>query len=110
MLDARLYLLQRMSAMLMAPMVFIHLGTIIYAIQGGITASEILARTQGSLFWGSFYALFVIAVAIHAAIGVRVILFEWCRLSGRLLDHTTWAIGLALCLTGLRAVYGVVLA
>ncbi|MEM9371617.1 MAG: succinate dehydrogenase, partial [Pseudomonadota bacterium] len=45
MLDLRLYLLQRLSALVMIPLVFGHLALMIYAIQDGLTAEEILGRT-----------------------------------------------------------------
>ena len=48
--DLRLYMLQRITALLMAPLVLGHLAVMIYAIQGGLSAAEILGRTQGSLF------------------------------------------------------------
>jgi succinate dehydrogenase hydrophobic anchor subunit len=40
MLEIRLYLAQRISAAIMAPLVLLHLGLMIYAIQGGLDASE----------------------------------------------------------------------
>ena len=55
MLNLRLYMLQRMTALLMAPLVLGHLAVMIYAIQGGLSAAEILGRTQGSLAWFLFY-------------------------------------------------------
>ena len=71
MISAKLYILQRLTALIMAPLVLGHLVLMIYAVQGGLSASEILGRTQGSAFWAIFYALFVFAVSVHAAIGVR---------------------------------------
>ena len=62
MLGIRLYLAQRLSAMVMAPLVLVHLAVMIYATQGGLDAAEILSRTQGSFFWGGLYGLFVLAV------------------------------------------------
>ena len=62
MVELRLYLAQRATAAIMAPLVLLHLGVMIYAIQGGLTANEILERTRDSLFWGGTYGLFVIAV------------------------------------------------
>ncbi|NCF47144.1 MAG: succinate dehydrogenase, partial [Alphaproteobacteria bacterium] len=55
MLTVRLYMLQRVTALLMAPLVVGHIGVMIYAVQGGLSAAEILGRTQGSVFWFSFY-------------------------------------------------------
>lgn len=107
MLELRLYLLQRLSAAILAPLVLLHLGVMIYAIQGGLSADEILARTRGSWFWGGVYGLFVLAVALHAAIGVRGILKEW-RPARALANALGGALGLVLLLMGLRAVAAVV--
>ena len=75
-----LYLAQRVSALVMAPLVMLHLGVIIYAINNGIDAQEILGRTRGNVFWGIVYTLFVMAVSIHASIGLRTVLQEWTSL------------------------------
>jgi fumarate reductase subunit C len=109
-MEFRLYLLQRLTALIMAPLVIGHIAVMIYAIQGGLTAAEILGRTQGSLFWGAFYGLFVLAVAIHAAIGLRNIAQEWLRLEGAALHALTCLVGLGLLVLGGRAVFAVVVA
>lgn len=109
MLDIRLYLAQRVTAMIMAPLVLIHLGVMIYAVQGGLSAAEILGRTQGSWLWGLIYGLFVIAVAIHAAIGLRVVMYEWLSLSHTWLNVLTMTFTLFFLALGGRAVYAVVL-
>ena len=108
MAELRLYLAQRATAAIMAPLVLLHLGVMIYAIQGGLSAAEILERTRGSLFWGGTYGLFVIAVSIHAAIGLRNILREWLRLGGPVLSVLCWLCGAGLLVAGLRAVVAVV--
>ena len=108
MLNARLFLLQRASAVLMAPLVLIHLAVIIFAVRGGLDAAEILSRTRGSWVWGAYYGLFVIAASVHAAIGLRVIGFETFGGSRRTLDVATIGIAALLALTGLRAVFAVV--
>lgn len=108
MTELRLYLLQRISAMIMAPLVLLHLGVMIYAIQDGLSAEEILGRTRGSVLWTLVYGLFVLAVAVHAAVGLRNILREWCKLKGVLLDSLSWIICFGLLLLGWRAVYAVV--
>ncbi len=105
-----LYLAQRISAMVMIPLVLTHLGVMIYAVRGGLDTAEILSRTQGSLFWGSLYGLFVITASIHAAIGLRVIAYEWFKLSGLLLNLFAVLVGLGLLALGGQAVYTVVLA
>ena len=106
--EAALFALQRISAKVLAPLVIVHLALIVYAVHGGLSAAEILGRTQGSVAWGGFYALFVIAVAIHAPIGVRNIVREWTRWRGSSLDIVSVALALALLALGLRAVAAVV--
>jgi fumarate reductase subunit C len=107
-MEFRFYLLQRFTALIMAPLVIGHIAVMIYAVQGGLSAAEILGRTQGSLFWGAFYGLFVLAVSIHAAIGIRVIAQEWLRLGGAALHVMTYLVGMGLLALGGRAVYAVV--
>lgn len=102
--DLWLYVLQRGSAMILAPAVLIHLGTMVYAIRGGLSAAEILERTQGSVFWAGFYGLFVVAVSVHAAIGLRTILREMTRWRGRSLDVAAFAFMLVVLTLGFRAV------
>ena len=71
----------------------------------GLSAAEILARTRGSLFWAAVYGLFVLAVALHAAIGLRNVLREWLPLRGRRLALIAWIVGFGLLGLGLRAIY-----
>jgi len=107
MLTLHLYILQRATALVMAPLVFAHIVVMIVAVQDGLTAAEILGRTQGSLGWGLFYGLFVLAASIHAAIGLRVVSAEWLGLRGAALKALTFgAFGLLLVL-GMRAVVAV---
>lgn len=107
MLDRRLYLLQRLTALIMAPLVVGHLVVMIYAIQGGLSADEILGRTQGSIFWTLFYGLFVLAVSIHGAIGIRVIAYEWLRIRGWMLSGLGWLWFVILLALGMQAVWAV---
>ena len=109
MLEMRLYLAQRISAAIIAPLVLIHLGMMIYAIQGGLDAAEILGRTRGSFLWAANYGLFVIAVAVHAAIGLRNVLREWFGLRGAVLAAVAWLSFAVLLVFGLRAVVAVVM-
>lgn len=110
MLNLRLYMLQRITALLMAPLVLGHLILMIYAIQGGLTAAEILGRTRGSFAWFAFYGLFVAAVSIHGAIGLRAIAYEWAGLKGKGLDIFMHVAGILLFLLGARAVWAVTFA
>jgi len=110
MLNLHLYMAQRLTALIMAPLVIGHLAVMIYAVQGGLSVAEILARTQGSLAWFLFYGSFVLAVSIHAAIGMRVIMFEWLGIKGTLLSLISWGVCLLLLVLGGRAVWAVTFA
>tara|TARA_Y100000588_G_scaffold338884_1_gene381160 strand:+ start:126 stop:455 length:330 start_codon:yes stop_codon:yes gene_type:complete len=109
MIGVRLYLAQRISAMVMAPLVIGHLVVMVLAVRGGLDAAEILARTQGSVGWAVFYGLFVVAVSIHAAIGLRVVIHEHLKPGQSTLNFITVLIGVGLLVLGLRAVAAVVL-
>ena len=47
MLNLHLYMAQRLTALIMAPLTIGHLAVMIYAVQGGLNVAEILSRTQG---------------------------------------------------------------
>ena len=84
-MNVRLYILQRATAAIMAPLVLAHIAVIFYATSRGLSAAEILGRTRGSIGWGLFYGLFVLAAAVHGAIGLRAVASEWTPLkSGQL--------------------------
>src|SRR5262249_4669225 len=70
-LNAALFAAQRASAAILAVAVTVHLATIIYAVRGGVTAAEILGRTRHNGWFLALYLVFVVAVAIHAPIGLR---------------------------------------
>ncbi len=107
-MDTRLFVLQRVSAMFLAPLVMVHLALILYAVRGGLTADEILARTHGSIGWALFYGVFVLAASVHAPVGVRNVLKEWTPWRGHSLDVAMLVLAAALMATGLRAVWAVV--
>ena len=102
-----LFVAQRLTALLLAPLVVAHLALILYAVEGGLTAGEILARTRGSVFWGGFYGLFVLAAAVHGPIGLRAILREWTPLPPALVNLAAFGAGLLLLALGWRAVAAV---
>ena len=102
-----LWTAQRASAAVLAICVVVHLVTIIYAVQNGLSAAEILGRTRGSAAWAAFYVLFVLAVAVHAPIGLRNVLAETFGWRGRGLDVAVLAMAMTLVMWGLRAVYAV---
>ena len=106
-MEARLFALQRLTAMAMAPFVLVHVALIIYAVRGGLTAGEILSRTQGNWIWIAFYGLFVLSVSVHVPIGIRNILIEWLRLGRAAASVVGLVFGVALLILGLRAVAAV---
>jgi fumarate reductase subunit C len=103
-----LYILQRLTAALMVPLIAGHLATIIYAAHDGLSAAEILGRTRGSPGWALFYGLFVLCAAIHASIGAYSVAVDWTPLRGRALGVLMWLFGTSLFILGMRAVYAVV--
>jgi fumarate reductase subunit C len=105
--EAVLWIAQRVSAAVLAVCVAVHLATIIYAVQGGLTAAEILGRTRGNHAWLAFYSLFVIAVSVHAPIGLRAIFLEWLRWRGASRDVVLAFFAAVLAWMGMRAVFAV---
>jgi fumarate reductase subunit C len=103
-MEFRLYLLQRLTAAILAPLVLVHLVLIVVAVRGGLSAVEILGRTQGSTAWLLFYGLFVLAAAVHGGIGLRNVLVEHTPWRGRGLDIAVTAFAGLLLVLGWRAV------
>ncbi|MPZ40011.1 MAG: succinate dehydrogenase [Rhizobiales bacterium] len=108
-MNVRLYIWQRATAALMVPLLLVHIAVIFYATRKGLSASDILARTRGSVSWTLFYGVFVAAVSVHASIGLRTVLTEWSPLGQRTRDIAVVLFGLLLALLGFRAVVAVVL-
>jgi fumarate reductase subunit C len=104
-----LWLAQRTSAAVLALCVMVHLVTIVYAVRGGLSAAEILSRTRGNHAWLAFYAVFVLAVAVHAPIGLRAIAIEWLGWRGRSRDIALVLFAALLVMLGLRAALSVFL-
>lgn len=105
--EAFLWIAQRGSAAVLAVCVVVHLATIVYAVQGGLTAAEILGRTRGNTAWLAFYSLFVLAVSVHVPIGLRAVFIEWLRWRGRSRDVALLLLSGALAWMGMRAVLAV---
>lgn len=107
--EAKRWYWQRISAMVLALCVVVHLGVMIYAVRGGLSAAEILGRTRGSWSFGAFYTVFVVACAVHVPVGMANIAREWWGIGARnaLLGARLFAV--VLLLTGLRAVWAVVI-
>ena len=105
--ESFLWLMQRISAGVLALCVTVHLATIIYAVQGGLSAAEILGRTRGNAGWFAFYSVFVLAVTVHVPIGLRSVCSEWLRWRGRSRELALLLFAAFLAWAGMRAVVGV---
>ncbi len=102
--ETRLWLAQRASAAVLAIAVIVHLGTIIYAVRGGVTAAEIIGRIGGNLGWSAFYTVFVLAAAVHAPIGLRAVLREMTPIVPRRVDRICFVFADLLAVLGMRVV------
>ena len=105
--ETLLWVMQRASAAVLGLCVLVHLGTMIYAVRGGLTAAEILSRTRGSAAWLAFYTVFVLAISLHVPIGLRTVLGEWLGWRGAVRSGLLFLFALAIAFTGMRAVIGV---
>jgi fumarate reductase subunit C len=101
------WLAQRASAAVLGLCVAVHLATMIIAVHGGLTAADILGRTRASVGWAAFYGCFVLAVAIHAPLGLRTIASEWLGWRGRAANVVFMLFGVALAVLGARAILAV---
>jgi fumarate reductase subunit C len=105
--QARRWYWQRISAMVLAVCVLLHLAGMVWAVRGGLSAAEILTRTQGNALFAAFYAVFVLACAVHVPIGLASIAREWWQWTPRAALWFARAVTAALLVLGLRAVWGV---
>jgi fumarate reductase subunit C len=108
--QARRWYWQRISAMVLALCVLVHLAVMIYAVRGGLSAEALLGRTRGNWGFAAFYSVFVIACAVHVPVGLASIAQEWWGMRERLALWLARAFGVFLLASGLRAVYAVVAA
>ena len=107
--ETRLWLAQRASAAVLALCVAVHLVTMVAAVRGGLTATEMLERTHDSVAWPAFYGLFVVAVSVHAPIGLRTGVSEWLGWRGRGADAACAIVALLMLFLGGRAIAAVTL-
>jgi fumarate reductase subunit C len=105
--QARRWYWQRLSAMVLAICVVVHIGVLIYAVHGGLTATAILGRTRGNWEFAAFYAVFVVACAVHVPVGLANIAREWWGLGERAAVLAGRVFALLLLGMGLRAVIAV---
>jgi fumarate reductase subunit C len=106
--QARAWAWQRLSAMVLALCVLVHIAVMIYAVRGGLSGAEILARTRGNLFFAGFYTVFVLACAVHVPIGLAAIAREWLAMSDGASILFAKLFGMLLLVLGMSAVLGVV--
>jgi fumarate reductase subunit C len=104
--QVHLWVVQRVTAMLLGVAVVVHLVTIVVAMRGGLSAREILDRTQGNEAWLAFYVVFALAAGLHGAIGLRAIAAETLGIRGRGADLAWVAAGLLTAGFGIRAAIG----
>ena len=104
--EARRWYLQRISAMLLAICVLVHIVVMVLAVRDGLSAAEILGRTRGNWGFAVFYAVFVLACTVHAPIGLATIAGEWAGWSSRKAWLAAQVFGLVIFVMGLRAVFG----
>lgn len=105
--QARRWYWQRISAMVLALCVVLHLAGMVWAVRGGLSAAEILSRTQGNALFAAFYAVFVLACAVHVPIGLIAIAREWWRWPPAAALWFARGAAAVLVVLGLRAVWGV---
>lgn len=104
--ETKLWLWQRLSAAVVALCVVVHLGMIVYAVRGGLTAAEIVGRVSGNELWFAFYSIFVIAISVHAPIGVRTVLNEMTSLTPKQTHMIMGLLCLIILVMGFRAIIG----
>jgi fumarate reductase subunit C len=101
-MDSWLRSMQRTSASVLGLCVLVHLVGMIYAVNGGLTAAEILDRTQGNWVFLAFYVVFALACAVHAPIGLLNIVKDWFGWSGIKTKYSAAAVGVGMALLGVR--------
>ncbi len=104
--ETYLWLAQRISAMVLALCVVVHLATMIMAVQGGLSAEEIISRVGGNKLWLAFYLIFVVSVAIHAPIGLKTILRELTAIPVKRVELLVCVFALIIFALGVRAAFG----
>ena len=106
--EAKRWYWQRISAMVLAICVLVHLGVIVYAVRGGLGAADILGRTRGNWGFAMFYGVFVVACAVHVPAGIANVAQEWFGTNRRSALWLARAFALVLLAMGFRAVIAVV--
>ena len=104
--EAWIWIAHRATAAYLAAAVVVHLATIVYAVDGGLSAAEILGRTRGNGAWLAFYAMFAASAAVHGSAGLRTVIREHTGWRGGSLDLAALGLAAVLTVLGWRAVGG----
>lgn len=104
--ETYLWLAQRISAMVLALCITVHITTMIVAVQGGLSAGEIIARIGGNEIWLGFYLVFVVSVAVHAPLGLKTILREMTSLPQKRIELLVGIFAVLIAVLGIRAAFG----
>lgn len=102
-----LFIAQRLSAVLLAALVVVHIIGILDASAGELSAAAIAERTGGSVSFALFYGTFAAAAAVHAPIGLRNVLIEWTPLPRGLVNAIAVVFAVAVAWLGGAAVHAV---
>ncbi len=108
-MEFKLWLAHRISGMVLGLFVLIHLAGMITVIQGGLSSTEILQRTNGNYALGLYYSFFAVAAAIHSSIGLRTVAREVLGWKGSGANIFLSVFFVSLCAVGISAVGGLVL-
>lgn len=105
-----LWLVQRVTAMLLMIGIGVHFTTNIMAVQDGLSAREIIGRTSGNIGFLAFYMAFSVVIALHGAIGLRTVLREWTPLPRPVIGGLCLALAILLAAAGSWAAFGLYVA
>ena len=108
-MNVRLYVWQRLTAAIMAPLVLAHVAVIFYATRKGLSAADILGRTRGSLLGRRSTARSLLPRRFMPRSACAMCWPNGRRSSDRRAGMLATSFGVLLLLLGLRAVAAVVL-
>jgi len=88
------------------PFILAHLATILLIGTAGLTAEQVLIRTQGSLGWAAFYGAFILLISVHGSIGLWRLGSLLESLSDRISVVVAGSFGALTLVLGMRAILG----
>ena len=101
-----IWLLQRLSAIILSACTIIHIITIINSVKIGLTSADIINRIGANYGWFIFYLIFVLSASIHAPIGIRSILKESTNASNVTITLITIIFAILLVSLGIWSIWG----